>query len=126
HRRTRAQILAHRHLADDAIGRGTDERHAEHLRKRQLVVAVPGHHVHRTPPSVHPWRVPWPSRSAMLRACACRPSASANATAAGPTRCKAASSAATQVVRLRKSNTLSPEAKRAVRPVGSTWFGPAT
>ena len=32
--------------------------------------------------------------------------------------------ASTQVVRLRKSNTERPEAKRAVRPVGSTWFGP--
>ena len=31
-----------------------------------------------------------------------------------------------QVVRLRKSNTERPEAKRAVRPVGSTWLGPAT
>ena len=36
------------------------------------------------------------------------------------------SSAATQVVRLRKSNTDSPDAKRAERPVGNTWFGPAT
>ncbi len=62
----------------------------------------------------------------MLRACACNPSASASATAAGPTRASAAASAATQVVRLRKSNTESPEAKRAVPPVGSTWFGPAT
>ena len=35
-------------------------------------------------------------------------------------------SAATQVVRLRKSKTERPEANRAVRPVGSTWFGPAT
>ena len=34
--------------------------------------------------------------------------------------------ASTQVVRLRKSKTERPEAKRAVRPVGSTWFGPAT
>jgi hypothetical protein len=32
----------------------------------------------------------------------------------------------TQVVRLRKSKTDSPEANRLLRPVGSTWFGPAT
>ena len=55
-----------------------------------------------------------------------KPSASASAIAAGPTWASAAASAATQVVRLRKSNTDRPEAKRAVRPVGSTWFGPAT
>ena len=54
------------------------------------------------------------------------PSASAKATAAGPTCASAAASAVIQVVRLRKSNTERPEANRAVRPVGSTWFGPAT
>ena len=62
----------------------------------------------------------------MLRPWACSPSASASAIAAGPMRRSAASSPDIQVVRLRKSNTDRPEAKRAVRPVGSTWFGPAT
>ncbi len=36
-----------------------------------------------------------------------------------------AASQPTSVVRLRKSNTLSPDAKRALRAVGSTWLGPA-
>ena len=36
-----------------------------------------------------------------------------------------ASEASTQVVRFSMSKTDRPEAKRAVRPVGSTWLGPA-
>jgi histidinol dehydrogenase len=59
----------------------------------------------------------WPRRMAILRACAVRPSASASNTAAGPISCNAASLALIQLVRLMKSNTDSPEAKRAVRPV---------
>jgi hypothetical protein len=31
-----------------------------------------------------------------------------------------------KLVRFMKSSTDRPEAKRARRPVGSTWFGPAT
>src|SRR5690606_38202584 len=54
------------------------------------------------------------------------PSASARATAAGPIAWSAEGSREMKLVRFMKSSTDSPLAKRARRPVGRTWFGPAT
>src|SRR3546814_7483732 len=54
------------------------------------------------------------------------PSAVANATAAGPMAPIARSSSWRKLVRFMKSSTARPEEKRARRPVGSTWLGPAT
>ena len=50
----------------------------------------------------------------------------ASVAAAGPMARRAASSHWMKLVRFMKSSTDSPLAKRARRPVGSTWFGPAT
>jgi hypothetical protein len=65
------------------------------------------------------------NRIEIERACAERPSASASASAAGASFDNASASQASIVVRLRKSSTESPDENRAVREVGSTWFGPA-
>ena len=46
--------------------------------------------------------------------------------AAGPSALKLAASSLRIEVRFMKSSTPRPEAKRALRAVGSTWFGPAT
>src|SRR3954447_24734037 len=58
-------------------------------------------------------------------ACAASPSAWASRIAAGASAPRLAGSQPTSVVRFMKSSTPSPEAKRALRAVGSTWFGPA-
>ena len=66
----------------------------------------------------------------MLLPWAWSPSEDASAMAAGPMAARAVAAVVPreliQVVRLRKSNTESPEAKRAERPVGRTWLGPPT
>ena len=67
-----------------------------------------------------------PSLVSMERACAGGPSASARAMAAGPIAFSAASSSWMKLVRFMKSSTDRPEENRARRPVGRTWFGPAT
>ena len=46
--------------------------------------------------------------------------------AAGPIAFSASSFNWMKLVRFMKSSTDRPEANRARRPVGSTWFGPAT
>jgi hypothetical protein len=63
-------------------------------------------------------------RARTLRPCASRRSALARVSAAGPSAARAAGVSFCIVVRLRKSMTESPEENRAVRAVGSTWFGP--
>src|SRR5690606_4597736 len=65
-------------------------------------------------------------RSSTDLACAGRPSARASATAAGPMAPSEPSGTEMKLVRFMKSSTDRPLAKRARRPVGSTWFGPAT
>jgi len=65
------------------------------------------------------------SRMETDRPWAASPSASASVRADGPSFDKASASQASTLVRLRKSNTDSPDENRAVREVGSTWFGPA-
>src|SRR5690606_5457897 len=55
-----------------------------------------------------------------------RPSTWASLTAAGPICASASGPIAMKLVRFMKSSTESPLAKRARRPVGSTWLGPAT
>src|SRR3954454_5990962 len=59
------------------------------------------------------------------RACASSPSAGASRIAAGAIAPRLAGEQPTSVVRFIKSRTPSPDAKRALRAVGSTWFGPA-
>src|SRR5690606_13908698 len=54
------------------------------------------------------------------------PSAWASATAAGPIAARPAGPSCRKLVRFMKSSTERPDAKRARRPVGRTWFGPAT
>src|SRR5437764_516990 len=66
------------------------------------------------------------SRNASDRACASSPSASASRIAAGARASRLAALQPTIVVRFMKSSTPRPEAKRALRAVGNTWFGPAT
>ena len=46
--------------------------------------------------------------------------------AAGPSALKLSASSLRIEVRFMKSSTPRPEAKRALRAVGRTWFGPAT
>src|SRR5580704_18485634 len=58
-------------------------------------------------------------------ACASSPSASARRIAAGASVPRLAASQPTIVLRFMKSRTPRPEAKRALRAVGKTWFGPA-
>src|SRR5580704_17851561 len=58
-------------------------------------------------------------------ACASSPSASARRIAAGASAPRLAASQPTIVLRFMKSRTPRPEAKRALRAVGKTWFGPA-
>jgi hypothetical protein len=50
----------------------------------------------------------------------------ARVTAAGPISRNPAALHEISEDRLRKSSTLSPDENREVRPVGSTWLGPAT
>ena len=68
----------------------------------------------------------YPNLKATEAAWAGSPSACASATAAGPIARTAAASRLRKLVRFMKSSTESPEEKRARRPVGSTWLGPAT
>src|SRR6187551_1573957 len=65
-------------------------------------------------------------RSSTDLACAGRPSTLASVIAAGPILPSASRPIAMKLVRFMKSSTESPLAKRARRPVGSTWLGPAT
>src|SRR5690606_11035650 len=65
------------------------------------------------------------SRAVIERACASSPSASAGAMASGPSRAIASGGSDRMVVRFMNSSTDRPDEKRAVRDVGSTWFGPA-
>src|SRR5262245_21704723 len=66
------------------------------------------------------------SRIATERACAASPSASPRAIAAGPGAASCSGPHLSSEVRFMKSNTPSPEEKRAERAVGSTWLEPAT
>src|SRR5690606_25638308 len=65
-------------------------------------------------------------RSSTDLAWAGSPSARASATAAGPIRRSALPSIEMKLVRFMKLRTDRPLAKRARRPVGRTWLGPAT
>src|SRR5580704_3805210 len=58
-------------------------------------------------------------------ACASSPSASASRIADGASAARLAASQRTIELRLRKSRTPRPDAKRALRAVGRTWLGPA-
>jgi hypothetical protein len=66
------------------------------------------------------------SRIATDRACASRPSARPSAITAGPSARSASGPHFRIGGALQKSSTERPEAKRAERAVGSTWFGPPT
>ena len=70
---------------------------------------------------------PAPRRIATERRCASSPSARASVMAAGARLRKRALHRACRIeVRFMKSSTPSPEEKRALRAVGSTWLEPAT
>src|SRR5436190_163008 len=58
-------------------------------------------------------------------ACASSPSASARRIATGASAARPTASQRTSELRFRKSRTPRPDAKRALRAVGKTWFGPA-
>src|SRR5690554_1035391 len=66
------------------------------------------------------------SRNSTDLAWAGGPSTSARATAAGPIFASEAESIEMKLVLFMKSSTERPLAKRARRPVGRTWLGPAT
>src|SRR5690606_32001449 len=67
-----------------------------------------------------------PERSETEMPCASSPSSPASVSAAGPIAANASASQPMIDVRFRKSGTPSPDEKRALREVGSTWLGPAT
>src|SRR5579872_4642068 len=113
-------------------GRGTgDQREAAHFEKiedrhRPLMLDIglaPEHGalIERDPGDIARQR-----RSATESACASSPSARASVTAAGPIAFKLASVRRMSEVRFMKSSVPSPEEKRALLPVGSTWLGPPT
>src|SRR5579875_3868820 len=54
-----------------------------------------------------------------------RPSPPSRIVSAGASAARPAASQRTSALRFRKSRTPRPEAKRALRMVGSTWLGPA-
>src|SRR6185436_14747925 len=65
------------------------------------------------------------SRCSTARPCASSPSRRASRTTAGPSRAMVRGVASMTLVRFMKSYTPRGDAKRAVPPVGRTWFGPA-
>src|SRR5204863_2049421 len=65
------------------------------------------------------------SRRSTARACASNPSRRASRATAGPSLASVRGPAAITLERLMKSYTPSGEEKRALPPVGRTWFGPA-
>ena len=66
------------------------------------------------------------SRISTARACASKPSVRARRAAIGPICARRLDDRPITLTILMKSATESGDAKRAVRPVGITWLGPAT
>src|SRR4029077_13768010 len=86
-------------------------------RLRRLRAPLPGHRA--------------PSRAAAMRTaaaapCPSRPSTRDSSATCGPASASPAGEYSITLSRVTKSSVESAEEKRAVPPVGSTWFGPAT